>query len=255
MLASTNSCRRSAQGAIGIEARDGRHRDARAAGAHRSRRHVDRARLPSAPSSPCSTARARRRSPAMRRSSGDALQFPRPDRAARRQRRARHRRRPAALADAATIGADAGRALRQYAGPGFFDYHARRGHPPASRRRAHRRRARARGHEVLLAPLMRVEPIAADLAGAWSGVIVTSANAPGALDDAAKVALLGLPVYAVRNRSRPLCGRSKRVRMTFSPSPSLRTTFFAQLDGPSRVTKPLVARRASWTSFALTSRH
>ena len=48
---------------------------------------------------------------------------------------------------------------------------------------------------------------------------------------------------------------SKRVRMTFSPSPSLRTTFFAQLNGRSRVTKPLAARRASWTSFALTSRH
>src|SRR6476646_93297 len=59
----------------------------------------------------------------------------------------------------------------------------------------------ARGHEVLLAPLMQVERIAADLAGVWGGVIVTSANAPGALDDAAKAALLGLPVYAVGQRS------------------------------------------------------
>jgi len=59
----------------------------------------------------------------------------------------------------------------------------------------------ARGHEVLLAPLLQVERVAANLSGAWSGVIVTSANAPGALDDAAKAALLGLPIYAVGQRS------------------------------------------------------
>lgn len=59
----------------------------------------------------------------------------------------------------------------------------------------------ARGHEVLLAPLMQVERMVADLSGAWGGVIVTSANAPGALDEAAKAALLGLPVYAVGQRS------------------------------------------------------
>ena len=40
---------------------------------------------------------------------------------------------------------------------------------------------RRRGHQVLLAPLMRVETVAADLAGQWAAVIVTSANAPGAL--------------------------------------------------------------------------
>ena len=59
----------------------------------------------------------------------------------------------------------------------------------------------ARGHEVLLAPLMQAERIVADLAGIWGGVIVTSANAPGAIDDAARPALLGLPVYAVGQRS------------------------------------------------------
>ena len=37
---------------------------------------------------------------------------------------------------------------------------------------------RARGHEVLVAPLMRVEPVAVELSGGWGGVIITSANAP-----------------------------------------------------------------------------
>ena len=58
---------------------------------------------------------------------------------------------------------------------------------------------RARGHDVLLAPLMRVEPIKADLAGNWSAVAITSANAPGAI--AANAPLLQLPLYAVGARS------------------------------------------------------
>jgi uroporphyrinogen-III synthase len=61
---------------------------------------------------------------------------------------------------------------------------------------------RTRGHVVLLAPLMRVESIPTDLTGAWGGIIVTSANAPGAIaDNAARDALLRLPVYAVGHRS------------------------------------------------------
>ena len=61
---------------------------------------------------------------------------------------------------------------------------------------------RAHGHEVLLAPLMRVEPITADLSGAWSAIVVTSANAPGAIaDHPARTALLALPVFAVGERS------------------------------------------------------
>jgi uroporphyrinogen-III synthase len=40
---------------------------------------------------------------------------------------------------------------------------------------------RAAGHEVLLAPLMRVEPVDADLSGDWGAVVVTSANAPAAI--------------------------------------------------------------------------
>jgi uroporphyrinogen-III synthase len=59
----------------------------------------------------------------------------------------------------------------------------------------------AKGHDVLVAPLMGVEAIEADLAGVWGGVIVTSANAPGALNVNAREALSKLPVYAVGQRS------------------------------------------------------
>jgi uroporphyrinogen-III synthase len=61
---------------------------------------------------------------------------------------------------------------------------------------------RARGHDVLLAPLMRVAPIAADLSGTWSGIAITSANAPGAIaDNPARASLLQLKVFAVGARS------------------------------------------------------
>lgn len=59
---------------------------------------------------------------------------------------------------------------------------------------------RARGHDVLVAPLMRIEPVAADLTGRWQGVIVTSANAPSAAA-AKNPSLLGLPTLAVGERS------------------------------------------------------
>jgi len=61
---------------------------------------------------------------------------------------------------------------------------------------------RKRGYEVLVAPLMRVEAIAADLAGTWSAVVITSANAPGAIaHDRACEALRTLPLFAVGERS------------------------------------------------------
>jgi uroporphyrinogen-III synthase len=61
---------------------------------------------------------------------------------------------------------------------------------------------RTRGHEVLEAPLMRVEPLKADLSGGWGAVIVTSTNAPTAIaDNPARAALLKLPVLAVGRRS------------------------------------------------------
>lgn len=57
---------------------------------------------------------------------------------------------------------------------------------------------RARGHDALLAPLMRVEPVPADLSGAWSALAVTSANALAAIDPAR---FDHLPVFAVGRRS------------------------------------------------------
>ncbi|HSN32890.1 MAG TPA: uroporphyrinogen-III synthase [Ideonella sp.] len=61
---------------------------------------------------------------------------------------------------------------------------------------------RAHGHEVLLTPLMRVEPITADLSGAWSAIVITSANAPAALaGNAARATLRALPLVAVGERS------------------------------------------------------
>jgi uroporphyrinogen-III synthase len=60
---------------------------------------------------------------------------------------------------------------------------------------------RARGHQVLLAPLMKVKPMPADLSGAWSAVIVSSANALRA-HDLTQIALLkALPLFAVGERS------------------------------------------------------
>lgn len=61
---------------------------------------------------------------------------------------------------------------------------------------------RAAGHEVLVAPLMKVQPVAVDLSGTWGAVIITSANAPSAIaDNPARNALLKLPVIAVGQRS------------------------------------------------------
>jgi uroporphyrinogen-III synthase len=61
---------------------------------------------------------------------------------------------------------------------------------------------RAHGHEVLVAPLMKIETVAADLSGGWTGVIVTSANAPAAIaGNAARDNLIKLPLFAVGRRS------------------------------------------------------
>jgi uroporphyrinogen-III synthase len=61
---------------------------------------------------------------------------------------------------------------------------------------------RARGHDVLEAPLMRVEQVSAKLGGGWGGVIVTSAHAPAAIGgNPARSALIALPVFAVGRRS------------------------------------------------------
>jgi uroporphyrinogen-III synthase len=60
----------------------------------------------------------------------------------------------------------------------------------------------ARGHDVWKLPLMRIEPVPADLSGAWSAVVVTSANAPAAIaENPARAALAKLPLFAVGERS------------------------------------------------------
>ncbi len=60
---------------------------------------------------------------------------------------------------------------------------------------------RARGHDVLLAPLMQVRPVPAVIGGGWSAVIVTSANALRVLSAEQIAPLLALPLYAVGQRS------------------------------------------------------
>jgi uroporphyrinogen-III synthase len=61
---------------------------------------------------------------------------------------------------------------------------------------------RARGHEVLIAPLLKVEPVAADLRTNWGGVIITSANAANAIAaHPAGDGLTRLKLFAVGQRS------------------------------------------------------
>ena len=62
---------------------------------------------------------------------------------------------------------------------------------------------RARGCDVMLAPLMRVEPIAAALdGGPWDALALTSANAVRALAAHPDLAsLLAIPLYAVGGRT------------------------------------------------------
>ncbi len=61
---------------------------------------------------------------------------------------------------------------------------------------------RAKGHDVLIAPLLRVEPVATKLTTAWGGLVVTSANAVAAMAaNASRDALIKLPLYAVGKRT------------------------------------------------------
>ena len=67
---------------------------------------------------------------------------------------------------------------------------------------APRRHCARTGMKLLVAPLMRVEPVAADLGRGWAAVIITSANAPGAIaNHPSRAALIKLPVYAVGRRT------------------------------------------------------
>jgi uroporphyrinogen-III synthase len=62
---------------------------------------------------------------------------------------------------------------------------------------------RARGHHVLLAPLLRVEAVACDLGGAaYAGVVMTSANAARAVAaHSSRAMLAGLPAFTVGRRT------------------------------------------------------
>jgi uroporphyrinogen-III synthase len=63
---------------------------------------------------------------------------------------------------------------------------------------------RARGHTVIMAPLLRIEPIAsAEIhGGPWAAILITSANAARALSAHDQVrSLCDLPVFAVGERS------------------------------------------------------
>jgi len=63
---------------------------------------------------------------------------------------------------------------------------------------------RARGHTVVVAPLIRIEPLlGADFgAGPWAAVLVTSANVAQAIaKHARRSAIVGLPVFAVGART------------------------------------------------------
>jgi uroporphyrinogen-III synthase len=62
----------------------------------------------------------------------------------------------------------------------------------------------ARGHSVVIAPLLRVEPLAGAAIGSgpWAAVLVTSANIAQAIaEHAVRAALIHLPVFAVGERS------------------------------------------------------
>ena len=65
----------------------------------------------------------------------------------------------------------------------------------------------ALGHEVLVAPLMRIEPVAVDLAGTWSAIVITSANALQAVPATAD-GVKPLPVFAVGDRSAEAARRA-----------------------------------------------
>ena len=65
----------------------------------------------------------------------------------------------------------------------------------------------ALGHEVLVAPLMRVEPVAVDLAGTWSAIVITSANALPSIPATAG-GVKTLPVFAVGDRSAEAARRA-----------------------------------------------
>ena len=61
---------------------------------------------------------------------------------------------------------------------------------------------RERGHDVVLAPLLRIEPVAVELTGSYAAILMTSANAARAIAaHPALTRLLPCPVFAVGDRT------------------------------------------------------
>ena len=60
---------------------------------------------------------------------------------------------------------------------------------------------RALGHAVLVAPLLRIKPVEADLSGDWSAVIVTSINTLRAIKPERLKPFITLPLFGVGDRS------------------------------------------------------
>src|SRR5262245_11013669 len=74
---------------------------------------------------------------------------------------------------------------------------------------------RGRGHTVLVAPLTRFEPIAADFAGPFVAVLMTSANAARAAARHTRIdELRTLPVFAVGKRSAEAAHEAKFANVT-----------------------------------------
>src|SRR5262249_37046514 len=73
----------------------------------------------------------------------------------------------------------------------------------------------ARGHDVLVTPLMRVEPIAVNLDGQWSALAITSANAPNAIArNPARDMLVKLPLLAIGRRSAEAARQARVTHVT-----------------------------------------
>jgi uroporphyrinogen-III synthase len=64
-------------------------------------------------------------------------------------------------------------------------------------------RLRSRGHQVLLAPLTRIEPTEVELGpGPWAAILFTSANAPRSIEFHPRIhELVPIPVFAVGHRT------------------------------------------------------
>lgn len=99
---------------------------------------------------------------------------------------------------------------------------------------------RARGHSVVVAPLMRIEPLAGAAIGAgpWAAVLVTSGNsAHGIAEHAQRAELIRLPVFAVGERSAQAMRKLGCIRVVSAGgnAGALVRTVAAHLNPPARL--------------------